>query len=247
MFCGIEEADGTESGRDCYNKIMQCVSYIPDLDVGAIRIDRFDRLSPKKAYKCRGIIARFNWYGDLVDIMGGRSFLPKGVFVTEDFPEEWSERRQLLKPILQLARDNPKYRYKSKLVKDKLLIDGKQYTVVPGNNLHELPSDIIPAKACEKRDENTIAFLGPHSVFSNFHRAKFTEGGVQYTSSEQMIQAEKAAKFGDKIVLERIMRATNPFKIKEIGNSVHSFDREMWSSSCEDIAFRAVQAKFTKT
>lgn len=246
VFYGIDEVDGPETGRDCYDKLMQIVSNIPDLDVGAIRIDRCHRLGAKLPNKCRGIIAKFNWYGDLVDILRGRSCLPRGVFVTEDFPDEWSEHRQLLKPILQLARDNPKYKYNCKLVRDKLILDGKQYTVSPRNNLHELPGDIIPSQACEKRDDSTIAFLGPHSVFSNFHTAAFTEGGVSYTSTEQMIQAEKAAMFGDKLSLERIMKTKNPFKVKEIGSRVRGFDRNTWLSACKEIALRAVKAKFSQ-
>lgn len=176
--------------------------------------------------------------------MGGRSYMPKGVFITEDFPEEWLDRRRLLKPILQRARDIPKYRHCSKLVRDKLIIEGKQFTVAPRNNLCELPSEIVPSKSCEKRDDYTIAFLGLHSVFSNFHTAHFKESDVKYSSSEQMIQAEKAAMFGDKVALEKIMKTSNPYKIKELGSRVRGFDQGSWRSSCKDIVGRAVKAKF---
>lgn len=246
VFYGIDECDGPENGRDCYNKIMHYISGIPDIDANSIRIDRCHRLGPKVQNRCRGIIARFNWYGDLVDVLGGCSFLPRGIYVTEDYPDEWLERRRLLKPILHLARNNPKYKYKSKLVKDKLIIDGKQFTIAPRNNLHELPVDLTPADSCEKRDKSTIAFLGPHSVFSNFHPARFSEGGVQYTCAEQMIQAEKAAKFGDKVTLERIVRTKDLFKIKEIGGRVRGFDKDAWKSSCKEIALHAIHAKFSQ-
>lgn len=116
--------------------------------------------------------------------------------------------------------------------------------MAPVSNLHELPPDIIPAASCEQRDDNTIAYLGPHSVFSNFHPASFTEGGVRYVSSEQMIQAEKAAMFGDRQTLAKIMKTKNPYKIKEIGSRVRGFNKEMWRASCKDVAIRAVSAKF---
>lgn len=145
-----------------------------------------------------------------MDILEQRSYLPSGVFVNEDYPEEWKERRRLLRPILNLAKGST-FRDSTFLTRDKLIVDGKQFTVSPYNNLTELPADLTPAKSCEQRDSHTIAFLGPHSVFSNFHKASFTEGGVKYNCAEQMIQAEKAAMFHDQIALERIMKLSDPY------------------------------------
>lgn len=244
VFTGIPECDGPESGRDCYDRIMECVSQIPNLNVAHIQVDRCHRLGVKQRNRHRGIIARFNWYGDLVDILNGRSYLPTGIYVSEDYPDEWNDRRQLLRPILNHARRIPKYQHSCRLVRDKLVVDGKQFTVAPFNNLSELPPDIIPAHSCEKRDENTIAFLGPHSVYSNFHLANFIEGGVKYSSAEQMIQAEKAALFNDKVSLVRIMKTTNPYRVKEIGSRIKGFNKEIWSEKCKDIALRAVKSKF---
>lgn len=246
VFDGIEECGVTESGRDCFDKIMSCISGIPNLNVDSIRIDRCHRLGPAVPNKCRSIIAKFNWFGDLVDVMNGRSYLPDGIFVSEDYPDEWLDRRQLLRPILKQAKSIPRFQGKCRLVRDKLIIDNRQYTVAPVNNLHDLPSEIIPSDSCEKRNENTIAFLGPHSVFSNFHQANFVEGGVRYSCSEQMIQAEKAAMFNDRQSLEKIMKCKNPYKIKKAGSRIRGFVRDTWHASCKDIALRAVKAKFTQ-
>lgn len=130
--------------------------------------------------------------------------------------------------------------------RDKLIIDGKAFTVAPINNLNELPPDIVPSESSEKRDSNTIAFLGPHSVYSNFNHAPFSEGGVNYTCAEQMIQAEKAAMFRDKRTLEMIMLATNPYKIKELGSKVHGYDKTVRANESKAIVTRAVTAKFTQ-
>lgn len=240
---GIPESEGFESGRDCYNKIMDCLSYSPNLDINSIRIDRCHRLGARQKYRSRSIIARFNWYGDLMDVLANKAFFPSGVYVSEDFPEEWQERRKLLRPILNSAKKS-KYKDSSFLTRDKLIIDGKQYTVAPVNNLSELPPELTPSASCEVRDSNTIAFLGPHSVFSNFHSAKFTESGVRYNCAEQMIQAEKAALFKDVVAAQRIMKATSPYKMKEIGGKVRNFDKQLWQKESKKIVTRAVRAKF---
>lgn len=244
LFDGIPESREPETGRDCYNKIMNIIQSIPTLDPNMIQVDRCHRLGPKQPNKTRSIIARFNWYGDLVEIMNNRSYIPKGIYINEDYPQEWIDRRRLLKPILNKARSLPAYKFNSFLTKDKLVIDGKQFTVAPNNNLCDLPKDIVPSETCEKRNENTIAFLGPHSVFSNFHSAAFTDGGVKYSCSEQMIQAEKAALFGDVPSLQKIMRSQNPYKMKELGGRIHGFSKEEWMNKSKDIVFRAVRAKF---
>lgn len=244
VFEGIPESNVAESGHDCYKKIMQCLSELPDMNLMSIRIDRCHRLGPKQGHISRPIIARFNWYGDLMDIMSRRSFLPAGVYVREDFPDEWIDRRRLLRPILNLAKRHPRYKDSSFLSRDKLIIDGKQYTISPRHNLAELPSDLKPSSSCEIRNDHTIAFLGPHSVFSNFHPAKFTENKVRYNCVEQMIQAEKAALFKDTISLEKIMKLRCPFRIKSAGNRIRNFDKSLWGKQCKAIATRAVTAKF---
>lgn len=246
VFEGIPESDDSESGHDCYLKIIQILSWIPNLDVNQVRIERCHRLGPKNRFKPRAIIAKFSWFGDVMCIMENRSSLPTGIFVNEDFPEEWNDRRRLLRPILLQAKSMDKYRYVSFLTRDKLVINGKAFTVSPINNLNELPADIAAASSCERKDANTIAFLGPHSVYSNFHAATFVSDGVKYNCAEQMIQAEKAAMFNDRVALENIMRAQNPYRIKELGSRIRNFDKNRWSKDSQSIVTRAVTAKFTQ-
>lgn len=244
LFDGIPEVDGRENGRDCYNKLLHCLGSIKSINPASVPIDRCHRVGPRIKNKTRSIIARFNWYGDLTKILEHKSELPSGVFVSEDFPEEWQERRRMLRPLLNCAKQIDKYKDSSLLVRDKLIIDGKQYTVAPRNNLCELPKDIVPSSTCERKDSSTIAFLGPHSVFSNFHPAPFVESNVKYTCTEQMIQAEKAVMFNDKQSLEKVMKATSPFKMKELGSRIRNFDKNTWEANRRKIVTRAVHAKF---
>lgn len=245
IFDGIPEAVGFESGRDCYDKIVDCISGVPGI-FPDVRIDRCHRLGPKQKFGNRSIIARFNWYGDVTAILGNKPSLQRDVFVSEDFLDEWVNRRRLLRPLWYKAKSILKFRDGTFLTRDKLIIDGKQYTVAPKNNLNELPKEINPAETCEQRDEKTIAFLGPHSVFSNFHPSPFTDNSVKYSCAEQMIQAEKAALFKDKVSLEQIMLEKDPYRIKSLGNRVRNFDKEVWSRNSKSIVRRAVGAKFSQ-
>lgn len=83
VFDGIPEVDGPESGRDCYFKLIEILSYLPDLDVSGVRIERCHRLGARQKFRTRSIIAKFDWYGDVMDILEQRSYLPSGVFVSE--------------------------------------------------------------------------------------------------------------------------------------------------------------------
>lgn len=243
LFDGIPEAPGYESGKDCYDKIMSCISSVPGL-FPEVRVDRCHRLGPKRKFGSRSIIAQFNWYGDVTAILGNKACLPSDAFVSEDFPEEWVNRRRLLRPMWRKARSIPKFKDGAYLSRDKLFIDGKQFTVAPWNNLHELPKEIIPSETCERRDDQTVAFLGPHSVFSNFHQASFIENGVRYVSPEQIIQAEKAALFKDKLSLEQIMLERDPYRIKSLGGRIRNFDKNTWAKESKAIVLHAVSAKF---
>lgn len=246
IFEGIAETSSHEPGRDCYDKIMQALLHLPDMDLSGVRVDRCHRLGPvhKSSNKPRPIIAKFNWYGDLVEILSKRNYLPQGVYVSEDFADEWVDRRRLLRPILNLAKKTPKYKDSAFLTRDKLVINGKQFTVAPTNNLAELPSNLLPSKTCKVQNEGIIAFLGPHSVFSNFHPAKFSEGRIKYNCAEQMIQAEKAALFKDTVSLLNIMKMSCPFCIKAAGNRIRNFDKEIWKKESKRIVTKAVTAKF---
>ena len=57
----------------------------------------------------------------------------------------------MLHPIFILANQKEQYRGKCKLSKDKLLTDGRTYTVAPVNNLCELSSDLEARSSCEKK------------------------------------------------------------------------------------------------
>ena len=245
VFEGIGERKG-ETDYDCYEKIVEVMSYIPELNPWTVRIARCHRLGPFESGKIRGIIVNFHWFGDRQYIMKCKRFLPGGVIVHEDFPQEVEDRRRVLKPILHAALNQEKYKKSAFLAVDKLIIDRKAFTVQPRNNLHELPADLQPDRVAQKSNDQTLVFFGQNSAFSNFHPASFKVDGVQYTCNEQFIQSKKAELFNDDVAHSMIMSTKSPYAMKKIGGRVRNFDKSKWNQEAPRIARKGVHAKFSQ-
>ena len=121
----------------------------------------------------RKIIARFHQYGDLSEIMNNRQYLLANISVGFDYPEKWKTCRRQLCPIFQLAKSKDQYKYNYSFQKDRLIIDGKEFTAAPRSNLAELTQNVQPRNTAEKQNESILCFLGSHSVFSNLNETPF--------------------------------------------------------------------------
>ena len=60
------------------------------------------------------------------------------------------------------------------------------------DTFHKLPKDIVAELSCQKVSDKAIAFVGPHSIYSNLYKSPFVADNVYYRSSEYYIQAKKA-------------------------------------------------------
>ena len=243
IFEGISDAE-KEKDLDCIRKIRFVLKDIPGLDVNNFRIDRCHRIDgPFKAGINRRVICAFNWYYDVQCVLRSRKSLPRGVYVSEDLPEEWVDRRRILKPVFNAAKRKDDLKDDTHLSKDRLVISGKTYTV---ENITEAGAVLNLSSTCENSDEKTILFQGLFSPFSNFYQSKFTINNVTYNSAEQFIQSEKAAFFNDDTSTSRIMRESNPYKIKKLGSKVKRFHAGKWKDVVNQVVFRAVFAKFSQ-
>ena len=93
-----------------------------------------------------------------------------------------------------LQKDLVTTKKQSRLEDDKLVLKGRSYNV---NTLNQLPEELNVFKVTSKENENTVGFFGEINPLSNFYPSTFMYDGVQYISSEQLIQANKAKFFGD--------------------------------------------------
>ena len=112
-------------------------------------------------------MANFHLYGDLTEIINKRQYLLHRIHVRYGYPEEWENHRRQLHPIFKLEKSQEQYKGKCSLRKNRLVIDGKEFTTAPRKNLTELSQDLKPRTQAGKQNENVLHFLDSHSAFSN--------------------------------------------------------------------------------
>lgn len=74
----------------------------------------------------------------------------------------------------------------------------------------------------EKRVDGGIAYRGDKSIFSNFFPAPFNLEGNDYVNTEQYYQYQKACHNGDDERAERILKLSNPLRIKVLGDNIEA-------------------------
>ena len=179
-------------------------------------------------------------------VLRHRRLLPRNVYVSEDLPEEWIDCRKMLRPIYNAAKRNDQLKHKTHLSQDKLIINGKSFTVAPVNNVTEANDILDLPLTCQRvsPDKDIVLFMGAYSPYSNLYHSEFTIDNTRYTSVEQYIQSEKASLFDDDVTKSRIMKEVNPYKTKKYGSKVRNFVPECWRQVDKQVAFKAVCAKF---
>ena len=87
-------------------------------------------------------------------------------------------------------------------------------------------------------------FYDKTSPFSNFHNARFTLYGQDFTSSEQAFMWCKAWLFGDTDIAKKILVAKTPFEAKKLGRKVGGFNETMWQAMRTRVMYMVIVAKF---
>jgi ribA/ribD-fused uncharacterized protein len=186
----------------------------------------------------RPIIVRFVCHGDLERVWAARGKLKKSkIFMTEDFPKEYINRRRALFPVMKRARE---LNHHAVIKGDRLFIDRQPYTV---NTVNNLPAELQPAAAAIRKEENVLAFFSGATPLSNFYRANFIIDGRTYTSMEQYFQYSKAlfAESPDKA--QQILNASNPAICKRIGDSL-TVNQDRWFPESKQVMAKGCSAKF---
>ena len=186
-----------------------------------LSIRKCRRLGKFKCDRTRPICVEFVHKEDRSYVLENRSYLNDGVFVDKEYPPEIERTRRSLLPILRAAKCLECYKDQSRMNYDKVVIDGKDYTM---QNLHELPEEINSFKATSKSDDDTVGFFGEANPLSNFHPARFTFNGETYISTEQFIQATKASFFNDTASYTQIMGCKTSFDCKQLSWSIQNVD-----------------------
>ena len=208
-----------------------------------LTIRKCRRLGKFKHDRIRPVSIEFVHKEDRTYVLENRSYLSEGIFADKEYPVEIEHVRRSLLPILRTAKRMERYKDQSRMNYDKVVIQGKDYTL---NNLHELPEDINCFKATSKSDDETVGFFGEANPLSNFHPAKFTHEGQTYISSEQFIQATKAAYFGDLDTHMKIMGCKTSFDCKQISWSIKNVDSKHWDAVAMSLCEPGIREKFVQ-
>ena len=86
----------------------------------------FGRYNPSTT---RSISVTFQQREDKEQLLRNKKNLPPGINVNEEFPIQVKKARDRLHPIFRMVKSKDKYKDKCKLQGDKLVINGKKYTM----------------------------------------------------------------------------------------------------------------------
>ena len=208
--------------------------------IGIRKCRRLGRHNPDSKHP-RPISIEFVHRHDVLNLLENKKKLNKGIYLDKEYSYEVERKRKVLRPILLAARDKDKYKTRSKMEDDKVVIKGKHYGM---DNLDELPSDLEIFKITSKENRDVIGFFGELNPLSNFHPAEFTVNETTYHCSEQFIQQTKALYFSDTETADKIMNASTPLECKNIARKISNFHQETWDSVAKSECAKGINEKF---
>jgi ribA/ribD-fused uncharacterized protein len=83
-------------------------------------------------------------------------------------------------------------------------------------------------------------------IYSQWHKAKMTIDGVEYSSCEQYMMHQKAISFNDLSIASQILLTEDPREQKALGRKIKGFDKNIWDSVCLGIVYKGNLAKFSQ-
>ena len=246
---GIPEELG-ENQINCAEKVTSEIQNFVGLQLLETSIQRCFRMgklpqTPENAEAAdpprpRGILIKFSWLRDRDFIWENRrKFKDSGFFINEHFPREIQLRRNELRPILGLLKKSDKYRQKSSLVGDRLIINGEVFTV---DNLEKFPDDIDITPIHTKTEDGVTYFFRKRSPLSNHHPAPFTLANKTYSCSEQYYYLEMARLCSDEKARKNIMANPDPAFQKNEAKKIRK-KTKAWIEKETETMTEAVRAK----
>ena len=164
------------------------------------------------------------------------------MIVVEDFPLDVLERRKAFYPALKAAYQS-NGRFKARLVVDKLLLNGKMYTV---ENITRLPAELQPQDTSTVTKNDITAFFTYRSPLSNHHPSQFVINDHEFSTVEQYFMFQKAHFFGDQSTSSQILETPDPKEAKSLARRIQNFDRHAWREVCIDFMKKGLHAKFNQ-
>lgn len=79
------------------------------------------------------------------------------------------------------------------------------------------------------KTDTHLYFYGGPAIYSNFWPCKFTNGLVDFTTTEQAFMYHKALMMGDNTTASKILNTAHPKDCKQLGREIKNYDDELWS------------------
>ena len=89
-----------------------------------------------------------------------------------------------------------------------------------------------------------MGFFGEINPLSNFYPSTFLYNGIQYVSSEQLIQSSKAKFFGDMDTYNQILGCSTSLEYKNLSHQIRNVDEAKWEEVAGNICHPGIRAKF---
>lgn len=204
---------------------------------------KVERVGPPNSKRCRPLSVEFFRHQDMMHLLENRFYTREGVFVEKEFGTETMQARQLMRPILKLAKEIPEYKGKCKMEHDNLVVKGNYFNK---DQLHLLPVELSPFRASSLKHNDVLGFFGELNEFSNFYPCDIEYKDIQFHSAEQIIQYEKALYHNDTRVAQLILEAPTAIDCKRIAKNISNVSENEWANAAKDICTPGLRAKFTQ-
>ena len=161
--------------------------------------------------------------------------------ISDDYPKNVDENRKKLLPAL---REGSKIGLDTKLIGDKLIVNGRPYTK---DTMHKLPIQLRPEALYTPSKDGMTAFFTSQSPLSNHFKCNFTVNEEPFNSAEQFIMVCKARRFNDMETVSKLFKEENPKQQLELGKTVKNFNNTTWLSEVDRLVYPGLLAKFTQS
>lgn len=85
-----------------------------------------------------------------------------------------------------------------------------------------------------------------NAYLSNWYPSDFTVNGINFSSMEQYMMYQKALRFGDTKIADKILATDDVAKIKKLGREVQGYDDSVWNGVRQIIVYEGLMAKFSQ-
>lgn len=207
-------------------------------------IDIAYRTGKKIGKNPQNIVVHIKWVQTKMKIMALKKKLIANkqttYFISEDIPFELRGLRQKLKNINEAAK---KLNMESKIVGNKILLNGKMYTSA---DLDGLADDLLDGASQIKDVKGGLAYRGEEAVLSNFHHAEFILDDHKFVTVEQYYQYKKCLTLGKINMAAKILRTAKPLQAKALGDKFDDTDSDDWMEIRAQCMLNGTVAKFSQ-